>query len=946
MESRIWSAALGVLIAMPAFGPAAREVMAMQSSLTAVLMRSAVGLLGGLLISAGAAGAATYYVDYDSGADTNNGLSPGAAFRHCPGDPQASGAAASAELQAGDSVAFKGGAIYRGSFRVAQSGEEGRPIVYDGNTGGGFGEGMAVLDGSEPVTGWRRCHSAEECGGNPDFARIYVARVPAAGRELNALAAGMAQDGRMLYPAQYPDPEDPFYGDDRSSYLASQSVTGTSLTDPRLAEIGAAGLKGAYTYLDAASNVVVYERIESYDPATNTIHFGTPSREPVGKYAVANTLHPLVLDRPGEYVFADQPDADGTHAIYVWPWDDRDPNQCLMTCAVRGTAIEFARDRHHVTVQGLLIRNFQSAIAANRVRSLTVRGNEFTNIRQVNRAEVVGVSDSEDFVFDGNYVHHTPKMSAVITHTATNVVYSRNRIQKVGQSPLIFYRVTRGRITDNVVTDCYGVHSNAFSIYLGDRDILIARNEVRNSTRPLTVQNSENVFVMGNVFDGIDGAAVGLWGGAPHRRLYFLNNTIMADGPSIYMGAEGTRECVFKNNIISGFSGMPIREGNEFSHNIYFSKGRRLQEGEMIVDDPNLVLTDARRGDLRPVTAGPTVDMGTDVSAHYPRELFPDFDFNRDIAGVERGYGAAPDVGAYEVQYKPGALDGRPPIATGPESQRTWADVSFNRLAGREQIVLPAPGFTGEGGGKVEVRDPSLVPRDDFVTHWDDEGHWLEWTIEAPAGQYDIYLRYATQTPAPRRLMVNGAVVEGCESVTLDPTGGWAVWKEVKLPCRLTLNKGANVVRLTSLGGGGCNLDGIRLASQGRGDIVTTAGAFTAQGGGNVEIKPGVRHGFIYMWDAAGHWLEWTAEDAKPGRYEVVLRYATLAQSPRELRVNGAVVPGLESFELDRTDGWEDWTEVYLPVALELKAGRNVLRFTSLGGGGLNFDEIRLIPVE
>ncbi len=918
----------------------------MRSRLTAVLTRCLPAVMAAFVLGGGQAVAATYYVDYESGADGSDGLSPTTAFRHAPGDPAAEDRAASVKLGPGDTVTFKGGVIYRGSLRVTASGEEGRPVVYDGNAEGEFGEGKAVLDGSEPVTGWRRCRSAEECGGNPNFAKIYVARFPADGRELNALASGIAQDGRMLFPAQYPNPDDPFYGDDRSSYLSSEAVTGTSLTDAALARIGAAGLEGAYAYLDASSNVVVYERIESYDPDTHTIRFGKPWRPPVGRYAVANSLHPLVLDRPGEYVFGETPDADGMHAVYVWPWDDADPNEALMTCAVRGTAVPLARNLQHVTVQGLLIRNFQRGMSASRVSHLTVRDNEFTNIRQVNRADVVGVSNSDHFLFENNHVHHTPKMHAVVSHTVTDVAYFGNRIEKVGQSPLIFYRVTRGRITDNTVTDCYGVHSNAFSIYLGDRDILIARNEVRNSTRPLTVQNSQNVFVIGNVFDSIGGAAVGLWGGAPHRRLFFLNNTIVSDGASIYVGAQDTRDCVFKNNIISGFSGVPVREGNEFSHNIYLSQGRRLQEGEMIVEDAAQVLLDPAAGDLRPVPTGPAVDMGTDVSDHYPRDLFPDFDFGRDIAGNPRTFGDAPDIGAYEARYRPGALTDRPPIPTGPDSQTTWDEISFDRVSGRAPIVLSAADFSGEGGGEVQIREGRFVAHEDFVTRWDAEGHWLEWTLDAPAKTYEVYLRYAARFPAPRRLSVDGNPAAGCESVTLKATGGWSVWQEVKLPCTIVLAEGKSSLRLTSLGGRGCNLDSLRLVSATDDEILITAGSFIDQGGGEVQVKPGVRHGsFFFMWNAPGHWLEWTVEDAHKGRYEVVLRYATLAQSPRRLSVNGRAVPGLESFELERTDGWEGWTEVSLPVAVELKEGRNTLRFTSLGGAGLNFDEIRLIPV-
>ena len=47
---------------------------------------------------------------------------------------------------------------------------------------------------------------------------------------------------------------------------------------------------------------------------------------------------------------------------------------------------------------------------------------------------------------------------------------------------------------------------------------------------------------------------------------------------------------------------------------------------------------------------------------------------------------------------------------------------------------------------------------------------------------------------------------------------------------------------------------------------------------------------------------------------------------------------------LEPTGDWSTWREARLPVRVGLKQGRNVLRLTSLGGGGLNLDEIRFSP--
>ena len=56
-----------------------------------------------------AARAATYYVDYSTGNDTNNGTSTSSPWQHCPGDWAAT---ATNSLNPGDTVKFKGGGVY------------------------------------------------------------------------------------------------------------------------------------------------------------------------------------------------------------------------------------------------------------------------------------------------------------------------------------------------------------------------------------------------------------------------------------------------------------------------------------------------------------------------------------------------------------------------------------------------------------------------------------------------------------------------------------------------------------------------------------------------------------------------------------------------------------------------------------------------------------------
>jgi hypothetical protein len=58
--------------------------------------------------------AATYYVDYQGGNDTNSGLSASSPWKHCPGDIKATGNAETINLSSGDTVIFKKGVTYTG----------------------------------------------------------------------------------------------------------------------------------------------------------------------------------------------------------------------------------------------------------------------------------------------------------------------------------------------------------------------------------------------------------------------------------------------------------------------------------------------------------------------------------------------------------------------------------------------------------------------------------------------------------------------------------------------------------------------------------------------------------------------------------------------------------------------------------------------------------------
>lgn len=115
---------------------------------------AALCLSAGLAL-AGTAFSATYYVDYVNGYDANSGTSPTNAWKHCPGDGNAT-YSATMTPQPGDTIVFKGGTTYTLASTVISaknSGTSGKVITY---TSGHllptpWGSGRAVIDASKAL---------------------------------------------------------------------------------------------------------------------------------------------------------------------------------------------------------------------------------------------------------------------------------------------------------------------------------------------------------------------------------------------------------------------------------------------------------------------------------------------------------------------------------------------------------------------------------------------------------------------------------------------------------------------------------------------------------------------------------------------------------------------------------------------------------------------------
>ena len=92
------------------------------------------------------------FIDYENGSDAHDGASPQRPWKHHPWDAAATANAAAATGI--DTYVFKGGVIYRGQLTVKEQGRPGRPIRLTRDPA--WGDGPAILAGSQAVTGWSR----------------------------------------------------------------------------------------------------------------------------------------------------------------------------------------------------------------------------------------------------------------------------------------------------------------------------------------------------------------------------------------------------------------------------------------------------------------------------------------------------------------------------------------------------------------------------------------------------------------------------------------------------------------------------------------------------------------------------------------------------------------------------------------------------------------------
>jgi parallel beta-helix repeat protein len=502
--------------------------------------------------------AVTYYVDYDSGSDLNDGLSEATPWKHAPIDLSAEDNSLSADIQPGDTILFKAGVIYRGKMRSSGyygkrklgDGVQGNPIVLKGD---GWGVGKAVIDGSVLMTGWTRCQSAEECGGNANWNNIWYTSVPNewAEGENRALTLNPYQGDQMLNIAQYPDQPNTFYFDD-TDYFAIADVTETYLEDANLANFDAESFHNAYLGLWAGNNAVFIRALKTYDPISHRMTYDAINNQ-YGRYSILNSPDSKIFNREGEVYFD-----ENAKKLYIWPSDGVDPNEVEITISIHAHGIEFWGD-NYITVEGFVVqKQIGSGITWTQTpvtNGCVVRNNVVRYCRSVDLGHSINLKSTSGSRVEGNLVYRNAgPLRGIGCLGGSGHIVRGNTIRESGRTGIYFTNVSGSMILNNTVVDNTGKHSNGISVYGNSSDVLVARNQVVNSNIAYTMEQSTDVYLYNNIFLGSHGnTGVSVWSGMNGMHLY--HNLVNA----WYLGS-GSLNVNTANNIVIGTGAVPETE--------------------------------------------------------------------------------------------------------------------------------------------------------------------------------------------------------------------------------------------------------------------------------------------------------------------------------------------------------------------------------------------------
>jgi len=627
-----------------------------------------------------------YYVDFDKGSDINAGNSKTKAWKHAPGDANATNVPLSTVLNPGDVVQFKGGVTYRGSIRFTSSGDATGKITYRGS---GWNTKPAIISGADTSeVAWKKCTSADQVKGNPNYSKIYYAKLPAK----QNLFATLYQGENPYYFSQYPVQPDPFSFNDTNYFIsrtlpdAKYAVTLTSIRDDVYFTQPDGYWNNAYVQIWVYPNVCEIQRVTSYNSATHTITFEPITNNTlytdVLKYSMINNTG--LIDSVGKYSYDET-----TNTVYMWPYDPTFATP--ITIAKRDKAFNI-NGKSNLSIEGFSIKEFIGLSGGNHqgiavfslnkaVKNITIKNNKIYNMRSMEGAAVIDFTYGDNIQILKNEIKNVQRASG-ISAVLQNSIISGNIIDKTGRSGIRLlgtsdYPSLKVQIVGNNIRNIYDIHGNGISIYDNNINCLIANNIVKDASRPMTMHGyntpatNHNIIIYNNLFiaKGVNAVAALTDWGHYLNNVKILNNILISPASIALALHHDAVNITVKNNITGAFAitGIGINDpatdcrslsgkGWNFSNNIYTALSWmqtkaayswKLGLGEFKSTE-ELLFNAPANGDYTHAIGSPAINAGVNVTS-FIGTGFAGFKPFFDLLGLKRT-SVNWDIGCYEKQ--------------------------------------------------------------------------------------------------------------------------------------------------------------------------------------------------------------------------------------------------------------------------------------------------------
>ncbi|MBI3828654.1 MAG: hypothetical protein HY291_04005 [Planctomycetes bacterium] len=294
-------------------------------------------------------GASLRYIDFEQGDDANAGDSKEKPWKHHPWDPQAAGnAKACSGIQ---TYVFKRGVTYRGSLAGKESGKPGDPIRLTSDPS--WGEGAAVISGSERVTGWKKGADLKEL---PEAEKVWWVDLDYAPRNV-----WLVKDGAFTrldlaktpnWKASNPDDvksewwtwEQPKWWEGKNKTTVNGNLLHLGVDTKRFTQ-GEDYYKGAIVRSEwgIMMGTPYPSKVEAFDAEKKGVAFSGFWFGDSGTIITNNRYYledkPQYLDAPGEFWFARKGEGG---RLYLRLPDDADPNAAIVEAGKRYCLLEDA----------------------------------------------------------------------------------------------------------------------------------------------------------------------------------------------------------------------------------------------------------------------------------------------------------------------------------------------------------------------------------------------------------------------------------------------------------------------------------------------------------------------------------------------------------------------------------------------------------------------------